>query len=135
MPTKRSKGNEANFELRRQHCRILGVDLTAVPGMSSLLIHTILTEVGPDLSKFRSGSAFASWPRLVSGQRHQRRESSLGRYRKVNNRAAKAFRLATHTLHHSDCVLGHYYRRLQAKLGPPQAITATAHKLARIVYH
>ena len=55
--------------------------------------------------------------------------------RKVNNRAAKAFRLAAHTLHHSDCAVGQYYRRMRGKLGPPQAITATAHKIARIVYH
>ena len=59
--TKKRKGSEPDFDLRGQHYRILGVDLTAVPGMSSLLIHTILAEVGPDLSKFRSAAAFASW--------------------------------------------------------------------------
>ena len=35
---------------------------------------------------------------------------------------------------HSDA-LGSYYRRLRARKGPTQAITATAHKLARILYH
>jgi len=65
---KKRKGNEPDFDLRRQHYRILGVDLTAVPGMSSLLIHTILAEVGPDLSKFRTASAFASWLGLCPKQ-------------------------------------------------------------------
>jgi transposase len=132
---KKRKGNEPDFDLRGQHYRILGVDLTAVPGMSSLLIHTILAEVGPDLSKFRTASAFASWLGLCPDN-----DISGGRIlwagtRKVNNRAAKAFRLAAHTLHHSHGALGQYYRRMRAKLGPPQAVTATAHKLARIVYH
>jgi transposase len=39
------------------------------------------------------------------------------------------------TLHHNQSVLGHYYRRMRAKLGAPKAITATAHKLARVLYH
>lgn len=132
---KKRKGNEPDFDLRGQHYRILGVDLTAVPGMSSLLIHTILAEVGPDLSKFRTAAAFASWLGLCPDNDISGGKILWAGTRKVNNRAAKAFRLAAHTLHHSDCALGQYYRRMRAKLGPPQAVTATAHKLARIVYH
>jgi hypothetical protein len=55
--------------------------------------------------------------------------------RKVKNRAAIALRMAAHSLHHSQSFLGHFYRRMRAKLGAPKAITATAHKLVRIVYH
>jgi len=55
--------------------------------------------------------------------------------RHVQNRAALALRIAAHTLHHNQSSLGHYYRRMRAKLGAPKAITATAHKLARILYH
>jgi transposase len=54
---------------------------------------------------------------------------------KVNSRAALAFRLAANTLHRNKSWLGDYYRRMYAKLGAPKAITAAAHKLARIVYH
>ncbi len=43
--------------------------------------------------------------------------------------------MAAQSLHHSDSFLGAYYRRMRAKLGAPKAITATAHKLARIYYH
>lgn len=132
---RKRKGSEPDFDLRGQHYRIFGVDLTAVPGMSSLLIHTILAEVGPDLSKFRTAAAFASWLGLCPDNDISGGKILWAGTRKVNNRAAKAFRLAAHTLHHSDCVLGQYYRRMRAKLGPPQAVTATAHKLARIVYH
>ena len=55
--------------------------------------------------------------------------------RKVKNRAATALRMAAQALHRSQSYLGHFYRRMRAKLGAPKAITATAHKLARIIYH
>lgn len=54
--------------------------------------------------------------------------------RKVVNRAAEAFRMAADSLHHSTSALGAYYRRMLTRLGAPKAITATAHKLARIFY-
>ena len=111
------------------------MDLTQVPGISSLIVHTILTEVGPDFSKFRSASAFASWLGLCPDNDISGGKILWVGTRKVNNRAAKAFRLAAHTLHHSHSALGGHYRRMRAKLGSPQAITATAHKLARITYH
>jgi transposase len=57
------------------------------------------------------------------------------RTRSVKNRVALALRLAAHSLHHADNYLGEFSRRMKRKLGPAQAITATAHKLARIVFH
>ena len=56
------------------------------------------------------------------------------RTKKTNNRANQAFRQAAHALTRSQSALGQFYRRLRAKLDPPPAMTATAHKLARIVY-
>jgi len=55
--------------------------------------------------------------------------------RQVKNRAAMALRIAAQSLHRSHSSLGQYYRRMRAKLGTPKAITAVAHKLARIIYH
>jgi hypothetical protein len=54
---------------------------------------------------------------------------------KVKSRAAKALRLAAQSLAHSKSALGDFYRRMRAKMGAPKAITAAAHKLARIIYH
>jgi hypothetical protein len=45
--------NDSEYDLRTEHYRILGVDLTEVPGINTLLVHTLLAEVGPDLSNFR----------------------------------------------------------------------------------
>ena len=55
--------------------------------------------------------------------------------RKVKNRLAAALRMAAQSRQGSQSALGEFYRRMRAKLGAPKAITATAHKLARIVYH
>src|SRR5262245_18939612 len=50
------------------------------------------------------------------------------------NRAAQALRMAGHSLHHSQGALGGFLRRMKGRLGVQAALTATAHKLARIVY-
>jgi hypothetical protein len=44
-------------------------------------------------------------------------------------------RLGAHCLYHAKNYLGEFYRKMKWRLGAPEAITATAHKLARIVYH
>ena len=54
--------------------------------------------------------------------------------RKVVNRAAQALRMAAQSLKNSKTALGAFFRRMRARLGPAKAITATAHKLSRIVY-
>jgi transposase len=56
------------------------------------------------------------------------------RSKKVVNRAACAFRMAARAAGKSHTALGGYYRRMKNRLGPSRANTATAHKLARIVY-
>ena len=60
--TKKSRHQEpTSFDMRSELYRIFGVDLTEVPGISGVTAHTILREIGPDLSPFRNASAFASW--------------------------------------------------------------------------
>jgi len=127
--------NEPNFDLRLHLYRIFGVDLTAVPGINVLTAHSLLAEVGPDLSKFRSASAFASWLGLCPDNDISGGKVLSVRTRKVSSRAALAFRMAANALFKSKSWLGYFFRRMRARLGAPKAITATAHKLARIVYH
>jgi hypothetical protein len=55
--------------------------------------------------------------------------------RKVKNRAAIALRPGASCLHHAKNFFGEFFRRMKFRMGTPQAITATAHKLARIIYH
>jgi transposase len=127
--------NEMRFDLRGHLYRIFGVDLTEVPGINALTAHMLLAEVGRDLAAFPNPAAFASWMGLCPDNRVSGGKRLSSRTRPVNNRLAKALRLAAQSLFRSQSWLGHYYRRMRAKLGAPKAITAAAHKLARIVFH
>lgn len=140
VPKKRHQQSAAlasRFEgdLRTELYRVLGVDLTAVPGLNTQTISTLYTELGPDLSSFPTGKHFSSWAGLCPDNRVSGGKVLSVKTRKVNSRVAQAFRLAAQSLHHSDTAVGAYYRRMRARLGAPKAITATAHKLARITYH
>ncbi len=104
------------LDLRLELYRAFGVDLTKIPGINPLTAQVLLTEVGPDLSRF-TAAAFCS------------------RTRPTKNRAALALRLAAQALHNSQTFLRDYFRRMKARLGPAKAIAAVEHKLARIVYH
>jgi len=131
----RPRRNEPRFDLRTHLYKIFGVDLTEVPGVNSLIAHTLLTEVGPDLSKFRNPEAFASWLGLCPDNRISGGQILSVKTRKVTNRLAIALRMAAQSLHRSQSYLGQYYRRMRTRLGTPAAITAAAHKLARVLYH
>lgn len=121
--------------LREEAYRILGVDLTTIPGISVLHVQTILAELGPGFSKFRSAGAFSSWMGLCPDNDISGGKVLWSGTRKVKNRVAVTLRMAAQSLQQSESALGEFYRRMRAKLGPPKAITATAHKLARVVYH
>jgi transposase len=121
--------------LREEAYRILGVDLTTIPGISVLHVQCILAELGGDVSKFRSAGAFSSWMGLCPDNDISGGKVLWSGTRKVKNRIAVTLRMAAQSLQQSESALGVFYRRMRAKLGAPKAITAAAHKLARIVFH
>ncbi len=127
--------NQFHFDMRSELYRLFGVDLTTIPGISALTAHTLLAEIGPDLSRFRSAAAFASWLGLYPANKKSGGKVLSSKTRQTDNRASRALRLAAQTLLRSRSYLGHFHRAIRARLGAPQAITATAHKLARIIYH
>ena len=122
-------------QLRNDLYRAFGVDLTEVPGINSLTAQMLLTEIGPNLSQFPTAAAFCSWLRLCPNPKISGGQVLSSRTQPTKNRAALALRMATQGLHRSDSFLGDYFRRMKARMGAPKAMTATAHKLARIVYH
>lgn len=132
---RKPRGNEPAFDLRTHLHRLFGVDLTTIPGIDVLTAHTLFTEVGPDLSKFPTPDAFASWLGLCPDNRISGGKVLSVKTRRVKNRAALALRMSAQAVQGSRAGIGGYYRRMRAKLGGPKAITATAHKLARVVYH
>jgi transposase len=131
---RKRRRNEPHINLHAHLYRITGIDFTRIDGLDVLSVQTILSEVGHNPDAFPSEKHFASWLGLCPDNRITGGKIKSSRTRKVVNRAADAFRLAAQTMHHSASALGGYYRRMRAKLGAPKAITATAHKLARIFY-
>lgn len=112
----------------------LGVDLTAIEGIGAWVALTTLTEAGPDLSRFKTEKHFTSWLGLCPDNRISGGKVLSCRTRRVVNRLSDALRLAATTLERSQSALGAYYRRMKARLGAAEGVTATAHKLARIIY-
>lgn len=134
---RKPKGNSKNglgFNVHGSLYRLVGVDLTEINGMSETTVLTILSETGCDPSPWPSDKHFASWAGLSPGNKVTGGKRLSGKTRPSANRAAAAFRLAAFSVANSKCALGAYYRRMRARLGAPKAITATAHKLARIFY-
>ena len=130
----RAQGNQPTFDVPSEMHRILGVDLTAIPGMSAQGVLTFFCEVGPQITRFPSSRHFASWLGLCPDNRISGGKILSSKTRNVRCRLANALRMAATTLYRSHSALGDYFRRLRAKLGSPSAITAAAHKLARILF-
>jgi len=132
---KKPKGNAPHFDLRAHLYRISGVDFIQIDGLDAVSVHTILSEVGLNPNAFQTEKHFCSWLGLSPNNRITGGRIKSSKTKKVANRAAAAFRMAAQSLTHSLSALGGYYRRMCVRIGAPQAITATAHKLARIFYH
>ena len=105
-----------------------------IPGFDALNVQTILSEIGLDPGRFPTEKHFVSWLGLCPNNRITGSEVKSSRTKKTNNRAAAAFRMAAQSVGKSNTAFGGFYRRIAARLGAPKAITATAHKLARIFY-
>jgi transposase len=131
---RKPKGNQPVFDLQAEQVRIAGVDLTRIDGVDVMTAQTIYSEFGPDMSPWRTEAHFASHLGLCPDNRISGGKVLKRGTRKVVHPVATALRLAATTLIRSKSYLGAQFRRLRTKLGAPKAITAMAHKLARLVY-
>ena len=131
---KKKKGNTPQFDLRTELFRMAGADLTQIDGVDVMTAMTILSEVGWDMSKWKTEHHFVSWLRLCPDNKISG-DKIIGKGRlPTTNRATSALRMAASTLRVSNTYLGAQFRRLRTKLGAPIAIKAMAAKLARLVY-
>ena len=128
------KGNEPPFDIESEQRRILGVDATSIDGIDVMTVQTVLSEVGSDLSPWKTEQHWSSWNNLapkrdVSGGRvirHTREHRT--------NRVGNAFRMAAQSLLRSQSYLGARFRYLRAKLGAVKAVKAMARVLACLFY-
>jgi len=130
---RKKKTGSPGFDMRKEGYKLFGVDLTQIPGLMAS-VFTLFSEVGRDMTRWPTAAHFSSWLGLcpdndISGGKVLWRGN-----RQVKNRAGTLFRLAAHSLHRDQTPMGHYLRRMKAKLGPAAATTATAHKIAVIFY-
>jgi len=125
--------NKLSFDARTHLHRITGADLTEVDGLDSLTVLKIISEIGLDMNRWPTVKHFASWLGLSPGSKISGGKVLSARTKKCANRAAHYLRLAAYSLHSSKSAIGAFFRRKKAHLGPAKAITATAHKLPRII--
>ena len=124
----------ADFDMRQILANWAGVDLTRINGLGLGAVMKILSEVAPDLSRFANVKHICSWLGLCPGTKISGGKVLSAKTKRSANRVRQAFKMAAMSLAHSDSALGAFYRRLSARMDKPRANTATAHKLARMVY-
>ena len=134
-PARRRSANEPRFEIRGPlYTLCAGVDLTAIPGLGPYGALKLVAEIGVDMRRWATEKHFTSWLTLAPRNQISGGKLLRSRTQPSANRAAKTLRLAAMSLGRSDHALGAFYRRLAARAGKAKAITATARKLAILVY-
>ena len=119
------------FDARAALARWAGVDLTRINGLA---VTSVLSEIGPDLSRFTNVKHFCSWLGLCPGTKIGGGKTLSSGTRPSANRARQALKMAAMSLSRSHSALGAFYRQLCARMDKPRANTAVAHKLARMVH-
>jgi transposase len=133
-PQNGRKPNQPRFDVRTALYYVVGIDLTEIEGIGEYTALTVISEIGPEVSKFATVKHFCSWLGLCPQFKKTGGRVRSSRTRPGANRAAAALRVAASCLHAQQGPLGAFLRRKKAQLGAPKAVTATAHKLARLVY-
>ena len=131
---KKTQKHEYPFDLTKELTRVTGVDLTKIPSIGASTALTIVSEIGMDMSRWRSAKHFTSWLGLCPGNKVSGGKKLSGKTKPCANRVSVALRIAANTLYRSECAFGAFLRRMKGRLGSPKAITALAHKLAKLIY-
>jgi transposase len=135
LPRLRSRSaNEPRFDVRAALYYVTGVDLTALDGIKAVTALVVVSEIGLDMSRFPTVKHFCAWLGLCPRVKKSGVRVLSSRTRQGKGRAARALCQAARSLWRSKTPVGSFLRRLKARLGAPEATTATAHKLARLVY-
>lgn len=137
LAKKQTKGkNQPKFDLAKLSYKFYGVDLFAIESISSSTVLTLICEMGHGIYKFRSAKAFASFLRLAPNNKVSGGKVISSRTPKGSNRLALALRNAANTIDRTkQGALTQFFKRIAYKKGRGAAITATARKLAVIIWN
>jgi transposase len=136
-PQKKTKPKEyfrGEMDVRERLFKMAGVDLFAVTGLGADTLLVLAGEVGFDMSPWKTVRHFTSWLGLCPGTHVSGGKRLSNKTKRTRNRATQAFRMAGAAVGHTQTALGAFYRRSRSRSGGIQAVTATAHKIARIYY-
>lgn len=133
--SKKAKKQEYAFNIAKHLKQLVGCDLTTIPGIDVSTALKIISEIGTNIRKWPTPKHFCAWLGLcpgtkISGGKHLNSHTSHN-----TNKAAIALRMSASTLYRSKTAFGAFLRKMKARLGPIEAITAMAHKMAIAIYH
>ncbi len=131
---RKNESQHNTFDVADTLTEMLGVNITTIPGISSTNAIKIVAEIGSDMSRWATVNHFTSWLGLCPNNKISGGKILSSTTRTSANKAAQALRIAAFSLHRANNALGGYFRKLRARLGAPKALTALAHKIARILY-
>lgn len=132
---RKPKKHEYSFEVGQHLKQMVGTDLTTMPGIDASTALKLISEIGTDISRWPTAKHFCAWLGLCPGTRISGGKYLNSHTSHSTNRAAVALRMAASSLYRSNTTLGAHLRRMKARMGPVQATTATAHKMARSIYY
>ena len=134
-PTRPKQGQNApRLDLHQYLLDMMGADLTAIDGIDAHTALKVISEMGLDMSRWETVKHFTSWLGSCPGSKISGGKRLSSKSRPSANRAAAALRQAVQPLYRSQSAPGASHRCMSARLGKPQAVPATAHKHARIIY-
>lgn len=129
------KKNNIKADLEAYAFRMFGVNLMKLPGVSKSTLLVLMSELGPGFTdKFSTPGKFCKWCNLAPEDKITGGRVVSSTVPKRRNPVGQTFRQCAITLQKSNNPLGQYFRRMKSKLGPGQAVVATAHKIALLTY-
>lgn len=135
---KRVQKNDPKFDLDNKAYQLFnGVNLMEIPGISYGTVLVFMSEVGQGIEKFSSAKAFASWLRLAPNKKITGGKTIGNAIKQGSNNLANSLRSAANTIGNmkQDIPMVKFFKRLAFKYGRTAAITATARKLAVIIWN
>ncbi len=132
--TRKPTDNQPRFDVRALLHQLTGADLTQIDAIGPYNSLKLLSEIGSDMTRWPTEDHFTSWLTLAPHNKITGGRLISSRTQPSANRAAAILRMAAMSLGRTPTALGAFYRRLAYRIGKAKAITATARKLAILVY-
>ncbi len=131
---KKPRDNEPRFDIRAPLYRLAGADLTQIDTIGPYTALQLVAEIGTDMTRWRTDKHFTSWLTLAPKNKISGARLISSTTQPSANRAAAILRMCAMVAGRTSTALGAYYRRIAYRIGKPKAITATARKIAILVY-